>query len=186
MKRLMRRPSPGVILGIVAIVIASTGSAIAASQITSEQIKNGTIQLADLSKNARASLQGGRGPQGSSGPAGPAGPAGAPGPPGLQGATGPLGPVGPPGAVILLAHVARSGALLGGRGAVTAGVIDDPTFNNFFVQFDRDISSCSLSVTTENGSVSAGASVIQGTTTNVRVDEDDTVGRAGFFLQIFC
>jgi hypothetical protein len=76
MRRLRRRPSPGVILGIIAIVLASTGSAIAASQITSKQIKNGTIQLTDISKKARVSLEGGRGPQGAPGPGGPAGPAG--------------------------------------------------------------------------------------------------------------
>jgi hypothetical protein len=84
MRRLRRRPSPGVILGIIAIVLASTGSAIAASQITSKQIKNGTIQLTDISKKARVSLEGGRGPQGGPGPGGPAGP---PGPPGPAGAT---------------------------------------------------------------------------------------------------
>jgi hypothetical protein len=77
MRRLLRRrPSPGLIVGIVAVVIAGTGSAIAASQITSKQIKNGTIQLVDLSKSTRVALQGGRGPQG------------APGQPGANGAPG--------------------------------------------------------------------------------------------------
>jgi len=76
MRRLLRRrPSPGLIVGIIAVVIAGTGSAIAASQITSKQIKNGTIQLVDISKSARLALQGGRGPQG------------APGTPGAPGAT---------------------------------------------------------------------------------------------------
>jgi hypothetical protein len=80
MKRLLRhRPSSGLVVAIVAVVLASTGSAIAASQITSKQIKNGTIQLADISKSARKSLEGGRGPEGAPGAPGPAGAPGAPG-----------------------------------------------------------------------------------------------------------
>jgi hypothetical protein len=78
-RTLHRRPSPSLIVAIIAVVMASAGSAVAARLITGKQIKNGTIQLADLSKSARQALQGGRGPQGTVGPAGAAGAAGQPG-----------------------------------------------------------------------------------------------------------
>lgn len=85
MSRLWRhRPSSSMLVAVLALVFATTGSAVAASLITSKQIKNGTIQLVDISKKAKTALTG------LPGPAGPAGPAG--------GATGPAGPAGAAGA----------------------------------------------------------------------------------------
>lgn len=83
---LAHRSSPPLVLAIAAVVIASAGTAVAATVITSKQIKNGTIQLVDLSKQTRDALQGGRGPQGPVGPSG--GGAGAKGEPGAAGANG--------------------------------------------------------------------------------------------------
>ncbi len=51
--RLQRLLSPSLPVSIAAVVIASTGSAVAARAITSKDIKNGTIQLVDLSRGAR-------------------------------------------------------------------------------------------------------------------------------------
>lgn len=56
-------------VAIVTVVLASAVSAVAAKLITSRQIKNGTIQRADLSKGVRSTLQK-RGPQGPAGAAG--------------------------------------------------------------------------------------------------------------------
>jgi hypothetical protein len=72
----IRRPSAGVVVGIIAIVIAMSGSAVAASLITSKQIKDGTIQLVDISKQARSVLKGATGPAGLQGPKGDTGPQG--------------------------------------------------------------------------------------------------------------
>jgi hypothetical protein len=47
----LRPPSPAVAISITALVIACTGSAVAATVITSSQIRNGTIQGVDI-KNA--------------------------------------------------------------------------------------------------------------------------------------
>lgn len=47
----LRPPSPALAVSIVAVVIACTGSAVAATVITSKQIRNGTIQGVDI-KNA--------------------------------------------------------------------------------------------------------------------------------------
>lgn len=44
----LRRPSPALVVSIVALVVASAGSAVAATVITSSNIKNGTIQNADI------------------------------------------------------------------------------------------------------------------------------------------
>jgi hypothetical protein len=78
--------SPGAILGTIAIVLAMTGSAVAASKITGAQIKDGTVTgkdikndsvtLSDLSAGTVNNLAGEQGPAGPAGPTGPAGPAG--------------------------------------------------------------------------------------------------------------
>lgn len=66
-------------------IIATAAAAAASSLITSRQIKDRTIQLRDISFNARDALVG------QDGADGPAGPTGAPGP---QGPAGPQGNVG--------------------------------------------------------------------------------------------
>jgi hypothetical protein len=88
----MRRPSASLVVAVLAIVIATAGTASATTAlITSHQIKNGTIRLVDMSKMAREALQGRTGKTGKAGAPGPQGaqgPQGMPGPQGLQGAMG--------------------------------------------------------------------------------------------------
>ncbi len=62
-----RRPSAGLVVGITALIVATSGSAVAASLITSARIKDGTIQLKDISKKTRTALKGQRGPAGATG-----------------------------------------------------------------------------------------------------------------------
>lgn len=76
----LRMPSPAMLVAILALVVAMSGSAVAASLITSSQIKNGTIQVKDLSKSAVRALHGAKGSSGTAGA------------PGAPGATGPIGP----------------------------------------------------------------------------------------------
>jgi hypothetical protein len=80
------------VVACVALIASLAGNAFAFSGlVTSKDIKNGTIQLVDLSPSARDALKG---------QVGPAGPAGAVGPRGLTGLTGlpgPVGATGPPG-----------------------------------------------------------------------------------------
>jgi hypothetical protein len=80
------------LVAILALVLATTGSAVAASLITSKQIKDGTIQTKDISKKAQKSLRGKTGAKGATGATGAAGPAGAAGPKGDKGDVGPAGP----------------------------------------------------------------------------------------------
>jgi len=91
MKNLIRRltPSGSMAVALVALLVAMSGSAVAASLITSKQIKDGTIQTKDLSKRARTALNGAKGP---------AGPQGLPGPQGPKGDTGSAGAAGKDGA----------------------------------------------------------------------------------------
>ena len=98
-----RRPSCGLILALAALAVALAAPALAASLITSQQIKDRTIRLADFSRSARTALagpagqtggDGAPGAAGQRGPQGPAGRKGDTGPVGASGATGPDGPVG--------------------------------------------------------------------------------------------
>lgn len=83
------RSSPALLVAVIALVAATAGTATAATKVlikSSAQVKNGSLEAADLSTKARKSLQGKTGPAGATGaagapgPAGPAGPAGARGP----------------------------------------------------------------------------------------------------------
>jgi hypothetical protein len=81
-----KRLTPGVVLGIVALVVAMTGSAVGASLITGKQVKNSSLTGKDI-KNKSLTKQDFKGSV--RGPRGLTGPQGAPG---ATGATGPAGP----------------------------------------------------------------------------------------------
>jgi hypothetical protein len=84
MFRKLRSRGPGTLIALVVLaVVATSGSAVAASLVTSKEIKNGTIKLKDINKKTRAKLKGNTGPQGAKGDQG------VPGQPGP--ATGPAG-----------------------------------------------------------------------------------------------
>lgn len=120
MSRLARRPSPSLVVAIVAVVLAGTGSATAAGlvgakqlakgSVTSAKVRNGSLKLADLSPAARAKL---RGPavDAAPGPQGEAGPQGVPGPQGPKGDAGTDGVAGVSGYEV----VQENGVLLGGE-----------------------------------------------------------------------
>jgi hypothetical protein len=95
------RPSPALIVALVALTCGLGGTAIARSMvtgkdiakdaITSRHVKDGSLQYSDLAPSTRAAMAPKAGPQG---PAGPKGPQGLAGPQGPQGATGAQGPAG--------------------------------------------------------------------------------------------
>jgi hypothetical protein len=94
MKR--RWPSPGTVLAIAALVLATSGTSIAGTQvvnrlITGRDIKDGSVQLRDLSPRARKALRGNRGLQGQAGTPGAQGVAGLKGDKGDKGETGQAG-----------------------------------------------------------------------------------------------
>ena len=98
------RISPAMVVAMVALFVALTGTAVATSSafVTGDQIKNGSITGIDVknrSLTARDFRGSVRGPQGLTGPPGltgaqgPQGPAGPKGDQGLQGVQGPPGPL---------------------------------------------------------------------------------------------
>jgi Collagen triple helix repeat (20 copies) len=92
------KPSPAMIVAIVATVLALSGGAYAAgTMISGSQIKNGTIAAAKLSASAKKQLKGQKGATGSTGATGAQGPAGPKGDTGATGLTGPKGERGIPG-----------------------------------------------------------------------------------------
>jgi hypothetical protein len=100
--------STWIALAVIAFCLAFAGGAVAVTQITGKDVKNGSLtgrdvrngsltgkdvrngslRAADLTSGARRSLRGKTGAKGDTGPAGPAGPAGP------KGDTGPAGPSG--------------------------------------------------------------------------------------------
>jgi Collagen triple helix repeat (20 copies) len=84
-----------IIIIALALALVVTGGSTAAFVVTSKNIKNGTIQLVDISARAKAGLHGLRGPRGFTGARGAQGLQGATGAQGAQGAQGPQGPAGP-------------------------------------------------------------------------------------------
>ena len=102
MRGKLRRPSPAMIIACLALLVALSGTGIAAvnalprnsvgnaqlrnSSVTSIKVKNGSLLRADF--RAGQIPSGPPGPQGPAGPAGPTGPAGATGPAGPAGAVG--------------------------------------------------------------------------------------------------
>ena len=102
--RVVRRPSPALVVACLALGVALTGTSYAvtalprssvgtpqlkANAVNSAKVKNRSLKAADF---ARGQL-----PAGAAGPVGATGPQGAAGAPGATGAAGPAGPQGSPG-----------------------------------------------------------------------------------------
>lgn len=95
------RPSPAMVVAIVALIAGVSGGATAATLITGAQIKDGSVTGKDIKNGsitrrdlAPGTARGTQGPQGQQGPQGfqgSQGPAGIQGPPGLRGLSGVLG-----------------------------------------------------------------------------------------------
>ncbi|CAB4703748.1 MAG: hypothetical protein F2667_05670 [Actinobacteria bacterium] len=83
----LRKPSPSLVVSVLALVVASTGTSYAAGLIGGEDIRNGSITSEDVKNRSLLSNDFKRGelPAGEAGPVGPVGPAGE---------TGPVGPAG--------------------------------------------------------------------------------------------
>jgi hypothetical protein len=104
------RPSPALIVALVALTCGLGGTAIARSvitgkdiakdSITSRHVKDGSLQYSDLAPSTRSAMARKPGPQGPAGPRGEQGLPGTQGPrgqSGLQGPKGDSGPIGPAG-----------------------------------------------------------------------------------------
>ena len=88
MKRLLRhRPSPALIVAVIALIVACAGSATAAGLISGKQIKDSSITSKDIKNRSLISgdFRSGELPRGRQGAQGPHGPAGVPGRNGTNG-----------------------------------------------------------------------------------------------------
>jgi hypothetical protein len=108
----VKLPKPATIISIVALFISLTSGAYATRQalIGSPQIKDGSIQLVDISAKAKKALKGQRGPRGFRGANGAGGTNGLPGP---QGAQGPQGAPGRDGGFDLSKVYRKGGPAIG-------------------------------------------------------------------------
>ena len=150
-----KRLSPGVILGVFAVVLACTGTAAATSLITSSQIKDGTIRGRDihkgtitndrLSAGVRRELKkaGTPGPKGDTGATGPAGPS-------VQGSAPQPGPAGKDAAnpATLVAKSGDAGWTLTGGGTQLTGPTASLAGGELVLQggFDRDTASGGIGI----------------------------------------
>ena len=98
------RPSPALIVALIALIVASAGVGVGASLITGNQIKNGSIKGVDIKNHSitKAKLKGNfQGPRGTTG---------------AQGLQGLQGKSGPAGEAVAYARVAADGTLEPGDG----------------------------------------------------------------------
>lgn len=122
----MRRPSPAMLIAILALIVAASGDAVADGvtaaaklvtgktvkngSLTGADVKNGSLTLSDFKASERRKLRGAEGPAGEKGALGPQGPAGS------AGATGAKGDPGPAGTARAYGRVSANGALTRNKG----------------------------------------------------------------------
>ena len=185
-----RKPSPAIIISLVALFVALGGTSYAAialapkNSVNSASVINGSLQKADLSKKAVTALKGtrgARGPAGAAGAAGAAGPVGATGPAGAagtNGAQGASGPRGPSDAVAVFKDgptgINDTGTLVATLPSLTAGnwVIQAKAWADTVSGFQRAVT-CVLAA--------------QGDTDTMQTRLDTSAGvvtRAAFALQV--
>ena len=81
MRKLLRRPSPAMIVAVAGVAAAMSGDAVAdgvkavasvvgKDQVTSRSVKDGSLLLRDIKRSERAKLKGRRGPRGPQGASG--------------------------------------------------------------------------------------------------------------------
>jgi hypothetical protein len=131
------KPAPSMVVAATALLVALTGTSVAAvsvvlprSSVGTAQLKNNAVVSSKVQNNSllRADFKAGQIP---AGPVGPAGPAGAAGPP------GPAGPAGPSGAGAKWALVRPDGGIAAQSGGVT--LTAKPTAGQYILDFGSSV-----------------------------------------------
>ncbi len=169
MRQRIGRPSPALVIAILALIVAASGSAVAdgvsaaARLITGKQVKNSSLTGADIKNSSlrgsdirNSSLTGADIRNGSltlsdirksekeklAGSEGPRGLAGPQGVPGAAGASGPKGDPGPPGTARAYGRVSADGALSRAKGIET---VTHPGPGVYCVRLDPSIEAAAAS-----------------------------------------
>ena len=122
------RVSPALVVAMLALLVALTGTAAATTAITGKQIVNGSITGADVKDKSlravdfRGSLRGPSGPQGATGAQGPQGLQGPAGVAGQPGPKGDKGEQGDPGQDLTVDSTLPAGKTLTGVWATSGGM----------------------------------------------------------------
>ena len=209
----MRKPSfpvrPGTVIAIVALVLAVTGTAVAAQRYiitNTKQISPAVLkQLAAMgASQGGAGKNGAPGTNGATGPAGPAGPQGergTTGPRGEKGERGAEGPPGPPGTSIGSGNTEIGWAVVDGEGhlirasdaGISAGRVNGVVAGSYEVGFPSSVNGCVFQATIAAATpgVPSPAYVSAGTLTASKVlvqtaSTDGTLADRSFHLTVFC
>ncbi len=129
MRKRIHRPSPALLIAVLALIVAASGDAVADGvsaaaklvtgknvkneSLTSADVKNGSLTLSDFKSTERRKLRGAEGPEGEKGTVGAQGLLGA------TGAHGPKGDAGPAGTARAYGRVSPDGALTRSKGIET-------------------------------------------------------------------
>ena len=196
MKNYLRRPSPALILAIAALVLALTGSAVAAKRY----LITNTNQISPAVLKQLAKMAGTQSKAGAPGLPGAAGAAGAAGAQGEAGKNGERGVAGP-GAVVYWA-VVNPGGTLARHGTSAAEVEElgegttEEKEGTYVVKFDTDVSQCAyeaaIGLSGAESTANPGFATVVARTAEPRgvlVQTYDPSGARvskGFHLAVFC
>jgi hypothetical protein len=154
------RPSPALVISVIALIVAvagggsaiADGATMAAKLITGNQIKNGSVTSSDIKDRSllvsdfKASER--RKLRGAEGPVGPTGNQGPQGLPGSNGAPGAKGDAGPPGTARAYGLISDVGGLSRAKNILA---VSHPTTTTYCVQLDNAIdASTAVAVVTAN------------------------------------
>lgn len=138
--KMLRTPSPALVVSLVALFVALGGTSLAAaSYINGKRIKPHSIPKNRLTGGAIKSLRGAKGARGAAGAPGPKGDTGAAGTPGTAGEN----------AVSLFVSTLESGTIVNSSGSVN---VDAQGNGSYIVTFPQDVSECVPSVSIGNTS----------------------------------
>ncbi len=198
MSRLTRRPSPAMVVACLALLVALTGTSVAAvsqlvprnsvgtaqlrdNAVARVKVRNNAINSEKVANRSLLAVDFARGqiPAGPAGPAGPTGPAGA------------AGPAGPAGTVTrLTAVVSATGTIARSQGTTSASRLSTGSFE---VVFNQDIANCTYVATpgSTTGSPLPIGQIAVGTNspTSVLVRTRDSAGALSdlpFHLVVVC
>ena len=180
--RNLRRPSPALVISIVALFVALGGTGYAAITITGKQVQDSSLTGKDVKNKSltKRDFKGSvRGPHGATGPVGAKGDSGAKGDPGVS-------------ATRLWAVVNTNGTLQRGSNVASTGKLSG--LGNYQVLFNQDISGCEYSVnvggadiTSSTGIASAVRRLDQPTGVQVSTsDFDGAQADRSFHLAVHC